>query len=316
MEIGTVTRTGAHAAAVALLGILVISTGCGSSRLRTPQDSGTPSDASGAVDTTYTSSPTGTADPTLLPLASNQTPAAQAPGGSLAAGASYQDPITGVRVYKVTDPSKDKVGAVSSYASGGPYISQPWTSGGKTYYTLIYVGQSDGGMYFVDFCYDDGTLSNYRNAPASGVLKWAWSYNPATPRIGYYLSDSVLHRYDTQAMTDADRGHFPKDLSAIYSSLYWLSVDKNDRWFSVSAVNDSCGGAWDAVNDIVRGPYAPSGYDEPHLDKNGNYLYVVHDRNFGGYSEGAGCAHAHPSQRHFHDSTVAVDLDALSLLAW
>jgi len=225
----------------------------------------------------------GPADPTLLPVATKQAPylrAYEALGvGALKAGGSYLDPATGVTVYRVTDahtPAGNQR-AVPDYADGGPFMSLPWTSGGKTYYTLylqVRVGSNE--HYLVDFNYGDGAFSNWRGAPtgASGELLWSFSSSPATPRIAYYLAGRTLHRYDTEGMTQANIGNFPHTFG-IGKDGDWLSVDTNDRWFVCQEKFD--GGtiaAWNSQTNVEhRGATA-----EPHMIRDGSFVMGAEDR--------------------------------------
>jgi len=222
------------------------------------------------------------ADPSLSPIAAGQTADFDAYGPSLralAAGSAYADPVTGVRVHKVTDeqtPASNERG-VPDYSDGGPFISLPWSSGGTTYYTLyLQVRVGTNQHYLVDFNYTDGTFSNWRGAPtgAGNEITWSFSNNPATPRIAYYLAGQTLHRYDTGAMALADVGNFPHTFG-IGQNGDWLSVDMNDRWFVCQEEFD--GGtvaAWDSQTDVEH--LAATG--EPHMIRDGSFVMSAENR--------------------------------------
>src|SRR5262245_26824011 len=71
----------------------------------------------------------GIPDPTLLPQATGQAPDLTAYGNmnmpSQPAGYSYNDPVTGVKVWKVTSPTvpASNTGAGHDYAEGGAQVS-------------------------------------------------------------------------------------------------------------------------------------------------------------------------------------------------
>src|SRR5439155_9840230 len=100
----------------------------------------------------------GTPDPTLLPVpttasAVNTTVYNSRNVPGLAAGATYLDPATGVKVYKVTS-SSFPVGGHSgnwghSYAEGNHEISLPHTGTTRTIHAFDWAGS--GGHWFVDF---------------------------------------------------------------------------------------------------------------------------------------------------------------------
>jgi len=217
------------------------------------------------------------ADPSQLPLAAGQGPEpGYTYGRKLEAGKGYMDPVTGVGIYKVTDattpfPNRE---AGHDYSGGGPFISLPWAQGGKAYYTIfLHVGR--GRWYFVDFNYSDRTFENWREAPAE-ELGLAFSLNENTPRIAYYLDGSgVLHRYDTETMTQANTGHFPHQASNIHDDGTWFHNSLNDEMFVWQEYPEGNGVVWDAVNDVERYTWSSADdVNEPALDRSGNYLFL------------------------------------------
>src|SRR6267143_5737382 len=80
------------------------------------------------------------------------------------AGFSYNDPVTGVRIWKITSSTVPAAnsGAGHDYADGGNGASLGWGQGSNTHTILI---RGDGMDYhLVDFTRGVG-LSNYRRLP-------------------------------------------------------------------------------------------------------------------------------------------------------
>src|SRR2546422_1233087 len=137
--------------------ILAVAVACGLAPIgceRTPTGSSGPS---GAI-----------ADPTLLPVASGQAPSPAAYDALLVAnqpaGFSYNDPVTNVKIWKVTSsvvPAAN-TSAGHDYADGGNRASLGWGSSSNTHTILI---RGDGMDYhLVDFIRGVG-FSNYRRLP-------------------------------------------------------------------------------------------------------------------------------------------------------
>ena len=223
----------------------------------------------------------GSADPTLLPVASGQVEDLGAYGGrTLAAGQTYTDPATGVLVVKLTDANTPIAGngrGVPDYSEGGPLISQPWDSAGGIFYTLyVMVDVSPSTHYFVDVKYPDMTLHNWRQLSVmeNVDLMWAWSLNPATPRVGYGLgmpSRNVLRKFDTDAMSELTGGGFPK---TIPEQSGWLQVSVNDEWFAMRSRSTPTVFAYGPGTNTLH-TWVFNSLDEPHLDRDGGYVYVI-----------------------------------------
>ena len=221
----------------------------------------------------------GSADPTLLPRATGQRPAAGTYGRGLAAGQRYADPLTGVTVLKLTSASvpASNGGVYHGYSEGGPNISQPWIgSDGNTYYTA-YV--ADG--WLVDIRYDTFSSSNWRRVPIDGETNWTFSLNPATPRIAYYVddgNDKTIHRYNTATNQNANAGIFPYTPPASGSGLSWLQVNLNDQWL-VGMLNGNATVIAVRLSDGLSRSYSTSFYggidiDEPHIDREFPFVYI------------------------------------------
>ena len=225
------------------------------------------------------------ASPTLLPVATGQPrrqseyDALDVPG--LAAGESYPDPVTGVTIYKVTDASSpvENIRGVHDYSEGGPFISLPWGPSQEMYSIYFRLRVSGWEAYIVDFNIETGAFSNGRSTNVVSVndLRFAFSNNPNTPRIAYLIqltSSSTLDRYDTETMQAANIGNFPHTFP---DQAGWLHQDKDDRWF-VAAGTTWGVAAWNSETNVEY-TYFPSGFDEPHLDRGGNYVAIARDRN-------------------------------------
>ncbi|MGH7519912.1 MAG: invasin domain 3-containing protein, partial [Gemmatimonadales bacterium] len=224
-----------------------------------------------------------TATPTLLPAAGGQSPAPSTYGRDLSAGQTYTDPLTGVQVLKVTDaltPAAN-AGMDKGYSEGGPIISQPWTNpvDGRTYYTLKI------GDYLVDLRYSTMALSNWRRVLVRGEIGFAFSLNPATPRIAYVVSwigpgAKTVHRYNTATNEVENTGHWPWIVPDSVPGEYfdWLQNNVNDEWFvgmlssnsTVVAFQPSTGTQL-AFTEAATG----LGIDEPHIDRELPVVYLA-----------------------------------------
>jgi len=220
--------------------------------------------------------PGATVDPTLLPRATAQRPMAGTYGRNLAAGQTYTDPLTNVLVLKLTSSSVPNAnsGVYHGYSEGGPFISQAWTgTDGNSYYTAYL---SNG--WLVDIRYDTFTTSNWRTLPIDGEINFAFSLNPATPRIGYFVddgNDKTLHRYNTATNRIEDTGIFPYTTSAAGSSLSWLQVNLNDGWLvGMLKSNSTIVGVRisDGFTRVI--PRGTNDVDEPHIDREFPFVYI------------------------------------------
>ena len=220
--------------------------------------------------------PGATVDPTLLPKATSQRPMAGTYGRNLAAGQTYIDPNTGVLVLKLTSASvpNSNGGVYHGYSEGGPFLSQQWVgTDGNTYYTA-YLASG----WLVDIRYDTFASSNWRTVPIDGEINFAFSLNPATPRIGYYIDDGnnkTIHRYNTATNSNADTGIFPYTTSAAGSSLSWLQVNLNDGWL-VGMLNSNSTIVGVRISDGLERiiPRGTNDVDEPHIDREFPIVYI------------------------------------------
>jgi len=243
--------------AVALAGVLA-SLGCESTATGA-------SGGSGAV-----------ADPTLLPVASGQAPNVAAYDAlnlvNQPAGFSYNDPVTHVKIWKVTSGTIPAVNtsAGHDYADGGNRASLGWGPDNNSHTILI---RGDGMAYhLVDFTRGVG-FSNYRVLPAGAQpdrdLCFSFSNLASQPRIAYVLHNGVLLRFNTQTMQLEHTGNFPHTLNAFA----WLQHDRNDVWF-VGLVNATTAFAWNGqTNQYLT--HSESWLDEGRLERDGRYVVLT-----------------------------------------
>lgn len=226
---------------------------------------------------TITPAGIGAADPTQLPLATGQLPGAGTYGRGQASGFTYNDPVSGVLVCKVTSATvPDAGGHEHPYATGGPFVSQAWTSGGNTFYTLALTG------WLVDVKFSDLSLSNFRTISYDAELGIAFSCDPATPRICYIANwdNKRVDRYNTATNAFENTGHWPWNIAATGTFPDWLQVNKNDTWMAAMLDSNHTMLAFKpATGTEIVMTEARSGlvHDEPHLDLVDNFVYISSD---------------------------------------
>ena len=214
------------------------------------------------------------ADPTLLPRATSQHPAASTYGRALSAGETYIDPNTGVTVLKVTDASTPtaNAGMYHGYSEGGPTISQPWTGAdGETYYTAAV------NDWLVDIRYSTLTPVNWRPVQYWGEIGLAFSLDPQTPRVAYLGSSTRVDRYNTATNQIENTGHWPWLVTA-GEYLDWLQTQVNDEWLvgmlrsnqTIVAFRPS-----DGLQRTITSADAGVSIDEPHLDREFPQVYIA-----------------------------------------
>jgi hypothetical protein len=210
----------------------------------------------------------GKADPTLLPLATGQPPPATTP--TVAGGKSYNDPVSGVRVWRATSPTYPCANNTElrqhDYGDTNQ-ISHEWGDG---YQTLFL--RTCGEYHLVDFKRGVG-FTNWRKF-ASGAhpdsdLSFVFSNNPATPQIAYSIHDGHLIRYNTATNRIENSGNFPR---RAWNARGWLQNDLTDTWFVAnSAAQPSGCKAWNSQSNESREKTIPD-YDECHLENRGRFV--------------------------------------------
>ncbi len=219
--------------------------------------------------------PGATPDPTLLPVASGQAPNYAAYNAlnvpAQPAGFSYNDPVTGVRVWKVTSATMpaSNSGAGHDYPEGGAQVSRGWGANNNTHTILI---RGDGMSYYiVDFTRGVG-FSNYRRLttqPARDLCA-AFSNVAGQERILYILSGGQLVRYNTATMAVENTGRFPISLS-YYA---WLHQDKDDIWFTGMASDNQTVWVWNSQTGAFFTDLE-TWTNEPHLERDGRYVVIT-----------------------------------------
>jgi hypothetical protein len=222
--------------------------------------------------------PPGSPDPALLPRAALQAPdvaayaALDLPGRS--AGFSYKDPVSGVKIWKVTSGSVPAAnsGAGHDYGEGSNQVSRGWGVNGNTHTLLI----RGAGMsyHLVDFARGVGFI-NYRRLTGISIRDIAFTFSSVAgqERIAYAIDQRTgqLHRYNTATMQVEDIGSFPATLNtAAPATMTWLQQDKNDGWF-VGLWDGSTAFAWNSrTNQLLT--HGESWLNEPRLERDGRFV--------------------------------------------
>ncbi|HXO84970.1 MAG TPA: Ig-like domain-containing protein, partial [Gemmatimonadales bacterium] len=227
-----------------------------------------------ALTVTAAPPPGALADPTLLPRATGQHPASGTYGRNLAAGQTYVDPNSGATVLKLTSASvpASNGGMYHGYSEGGPNISQPWTgTDGLIYYT------AKVGDWLVDIRYSTFTSLNWRRVNYSGEIGFAFSLNPATPRIAYLANGKRIDRYNTGTNALENTGNWPWNIAAAGTSADWLQSQMNDTWIVAMLQSNHTIVAFrpsDGFERAISEAAAGVSIDEPHLDREFPYVYL------------------------------------------
>jgi len=217
-------------------------------------------------------------DPTLLPVASGQAPNLVAyltlNVPSQPAGFSYNDPATGVKVWKVTSSSIPSAnsGAGHDYSDGPNEVSLGWGAGNDTHTILT---RGDGmAYYFVDFTRGAG-FSNYRRLPVQPKRDLCVSFSnlPSQPRVAYILTGSQVVRFNTATMQVENAGNFPINLSAV-GAFGWLQHDKTDVWFAGLTADQTVAFAWNSQTNELR-THGEAWLNEGRLERDGRYIALT-----------------------------------------
>jgi hypothetical protein len=193
-------------------------------------DAGLDSNAGQDADSSTGACGARTVDLSSLPTSAAPNPAKYAALNvpSMAAGTAFADPVTGVRMVKLTDsstPANSQFGPM--YSTLGLQISQPWGPC-LNQYTIFFVSVVDGDAYLVDYTLG-GAPTNYRTVPVNspGMGMSAFSRRPGQAQIMYISSGTDLHMYDTAKNAYADTGAFPIPWN---NAGGWLQLNHDETW--------------------------------------------------------------------------------------
>src|SRR6266567_699226 len=229
--------------------------------------------------------PFGVPDVTLLPVASGQAPNVTAYAAlnvvGQPAGFSYADPVTGVRVWKVTSSSVPTANshAGHDYSDGPNEVSLGWGPNSNTHTILIGAPQGSQKYYLVDFTRGIG-FTNYRrlSVQPSHDLGVTFSNLASQPQIAYIMTGSQIVRYNTATMQVENTGNFPLDLNQIGGGFGWLQHDKNDGWFAGLPNDQSMAFAWNSQTNELR-THSETWLNEPRLERDGRYIALTNSNN-------------------------------------
>ncbi len=217
------------------------------------------------------------ADPTLLPVASGQEPDTTAYKtlnvASQAAGFSYRDPVSSVRVWKVTSAAVPltNTGAGHDYSEGGNEVSRAWGPNHDTHTIMILAFAGGSSHWLVDFTRGVG-FSNYRRLTVQPDRDGCATFSNLVgqERILYVHNGNQLVRYNTETMQVENTGHFPFT-GSIYS---WLQQDRNDVWFAGLQSDNKTVWVWNSqTNQSLT--HLETWTNEPYLDRNGRYMIMT-----------------------------------------
>jgi len=223
-------------------------------------------------------------DPTRLPVASGQAPNVAVYTMRAVpyqpAGFSYRDPVTGVKVWKVTSSSVPMANSSAGhdYSDGPNEVSLGWGPSNNTHTILIGAPQGTGNYYLVDFTSGVG-LTNYRRLTVQPGhdLGVSFSNLASQPRIAYVMTNTQIVRYNTATMQVENTGTFPLDLSAV-GAFSWLQHDKNDGWFAGLTNDQSVAFAWNSqTNQFLT--HGETWLNEPRLERDGRYIALTNSNS-------------------------------------
>lgn len=229
------------------------------------------------------------ANPLLLPVATTgQVPLTAAYDGlnvpGLASGASYLDPTTAVKIYKLTSPTfpvASPQGFIHDYAEGSQEISLPHTG---TTRTILVRDRQTLSYWLLDFTPGVG-VGNPRqltgNAIPTADIRFTFSTNAATPYFAYCAHFEIIRRYDVRTLLESPGGGWPVTEPVPYEFGWpvWLQQSADDGQF-----------VWMLGNGPNVVSYIPgtgtrveraniANVNEPRLDRAGRYVAVVQSDN-------------------------------------
>lgn len=220
-------------------------------------------------------------DPTLLPvsttsLVQDDTAYNALNVSSQSAGFSYTDPVTSVKVWKITDATfgAGNTSCGHDYANGPWQISRAWGPLKKhTIVVGVWVGSGGVGTgtltyYLVDFQRGVG-FSNTRalTTHPRRDLCAGFSGIVGQEQILYIHDGTNLQRYDTAAMALANTGNFPLAQGA-YA---WLQHDITDTWFCFLDTDNLKVWYWNSQTNLSYS-HSETWANEPYMESDGQYV--------------------------------------------
>jgi hypothetical protein len=196
----------------------------------------------------------------------------------MAANTAYTDPVSGVKVVKITSASAPVSGHgwCSQYSEMGLMISQAWGSSLNTYSICVEQLNSSSSsgtsvFYVGDYTLGSGQVVNWRQLP-SGVVEGNQTFSrlPGEAHIKYYFTSSQLIRFDTTngVMAAAPLGVYPISGLSLDPGGGWMQISRNGKWASMVGPTSASGTAINLRTGAVVGTQSPSGFNELHMGYN------------------------------------------------
>jgi hypothetical protein len=188
------------------------------------------------------------------------------------AGFSYNDPVTGVKIWKVTSSTTPTAnsGAGHDYGEGGNEVSRGWGPNNNTH-TMLIRGDGMSSYYLVDFTRGVG-FSNYRALTVQPRRDICASFSAlaGSERILYIHTGTQLIRYNTQTMQPENTGNFP----LVNNIFAWLHQDMNDGWFTGLLDDNQTVWVWNSrTNQYLT--HNETWTNEPRMERNGRYVVLT-----------------------------------------
>jgi concanavalin A-like lectin/glucanase superfamily protein/Big-like domain-containing protein/purple acid phosphatase-like protein len=229
----------------------------------------------------------GAPNPTLLPAATTAqfplTAAYNALGvPSLAAGGSYLDPTTQVKIYKLTSAAypTSSPNWGHDYSEGGDEVSLPYNGNARA--VLVRQNSTSGGPYWlIDFTPGVG-VGNPRQLP-SALSPWidvsfTFSNNQATPYYAYVATASAVRRFDIRTMAEAPGDGWPVN----ETNATWLHQSEDDGFFVwMRGATGSTIVGYEPNTGTLR-TYTNANLNEPRVDRAGRYVGISMNSPMGG----------------------------------
>ncbi|MBX4200481.1 fibronectin type III domain-containing protein, partial [Candidatus Parcubacteria bacterium] len=219
----------------------------------------------------------GSTNPLLLPVAQINQPLLTSAYNALnvsaiAAGGSYRDPTTNVKIYKLTSSSFPTTGTSfgHDYFEGGYETSLPYTADGVT--RAVHTITSGAAQYIFDFNPTTGAVSNVHslngNFRPNADICFTFSNNPATPYYAYVLNGSTLRKIDIRTMTEVTGNGFP--VTGAGTTPLWLQQSGNDGefvWMGSGGDMHHFDTSTQTHIQLINGAA-----NEPRIDRGGRYV--------------------------------------------